>query len=141
MKNPLIVKQYEDTNLLAQMFQSCNAVEEIADTFVDIIDKIIIDVYLKDNVFLVDKEFLSMQEEAKKEFVLEKRKEILKKMITLPFELEDYIISPETSFKMTSCVKCCCLGIREKGYDQDESNKSSVYCGRCIHKQDDYMGL
>ena len=43
MKNPLIVKQYEDTNLLAQMFQSCNAVEEIADTFVDIIDKIIID--------------------------------------------------------------------------------------------------
>ncbi len=35
MKNPLIVKQYEDTNLLAHMFQSCNGMGEISNTFVE----------------------------------------------------------------------------------------------------------
>ena len=112
---------------------------DIANDFSEIIDKIIIDIYLKDNIFFKDKTLINLSNEEKIEFVKGKRKEILKMMQESPFLQEEYINSCESSFKMTSCVKCCCFGIYEDEYNNwIKENPNGVYCDVCQHKQDDF---
>ena len=53
--NPLIRKRdnVHNVNIIAQMYRADEqADEEIAKDFSEIIDKIIIDIYLKENIFL-----------------------------------------------------------------------------------------
>lgn len=140
--NPLVIKRYDNKNIIAQMYQAnFNADDDIAEDFTEIIDKIIIDIYLKENVFSSDK-YLNLSAEEKKEFVLNKRKEIIDKMAQKDFELGDYLDSKDTSFKMTSCVKCNCLGIYEKDYDDWKmNNPDGLYCEVCKHGQDDFKNL
>lgn len=116
--------------------------EEIAKDFSEIIDKIIIDIYLKENIFLKDKTFTGVSQKEKIEFVKAKRQEILKKMQDSSFLQEDYINSEETSFKMTSCVKCSCLGVHEEEYHTwIKKHPDGVYCDVCKHKNDDFYKL
>lgn len=142
---PLIIKRYEsqNKNVIAQMYQAgSHADEDIAKDFSEIIDKIIIDIYLKDNMFLKDKALLSMSSEQKVDFVKNKRREIFKQMLKSVFVQEEYINSKETSFKMTSCVKCCCLGMYEESYyEWIKENPDGVYCDVCEHRQDDFQKM
>ena len=111
--SPLIIKSKNNQTTISQMYQTDT---DIANDFSEIIDKIIIDIYLKDNI-LKDKTLINLSNEEKIEFVKGKRKEILKMMQESPFLQEEYINSCESSFKMTSCVKCCCFGIYEDEYN------------------------
>ncbi len=80
--NPLIIKRdnVHNVNIIAQMYRADEqADEEIAKDFSEIIDKIIIDIYLKENIFLKDKTFTGVSQKEKIEFVKTKRQEILKK--------------------------------------------------------------
>ena len=140
---PLIIKRYNDQNLIAQMYQAdSRADEDIIKDFSEIIDKIIIDIYLKDNVFIKDTTQINASKEEKINFVMKKRKEILKKMLECPFTQEEYINSKETSCKMTSCVKCCSLGIYEEAYyEWIKENPDGVYCDVCKHGQDDFRAM
>lgn len=140
---PLIIKRDNNQNVIAQMYQAdSNADEDIVKDFSEIIDKIIIDIYLKENIFMKDKTLLNLSQEEKIDFVKRKKQKLLEKMRELPFREEEYISSHETSFKMTSCVKCCCLGIHEDGYDTwMKENASGVYCDVCQHKQDDFKKM
>lgn len=139
---PLIIKRYEvlNKNVIVQMYKADGkADEDMAKDFSEIIDKIIIDIYLKDNVFLKDKTLLNLSQEQKVDFVKEKRQEIFKQMQESPFTQEEYINSNETSFRMTSCVKCCCLGMyEEQYYEWKKENPDGVYCDVCKHRQDDF---
>lgn len=139
---PLIIKRYNNQNIIAQMYQAdFNAEENIVNDFTEILDKIIIDIYLKKNVFLKEKPF-HMADEEKKEFVLKKRNEILEAISKKEFELTDYINSDETTFKMTACVKCNCLGICEEGFeDWKKDNPNDIYCEYCKCSQDDFKRL
>lgn len=134
--SPLIIKSKNNQTTISQMYQTDT---DIANDFSEIIDKIIIDIYLKDNIFLKDKTLINLSNEEKIEFVKGKRKEILKMMQKSPFLQEEYINSCESSFKMTSCVKCCCFGIYEDEYNNwIKENPNGVYCDVCQHKQDDF---
>lgn len=134
--SPLIIKSKNNQTTIAQMYQTDT---DIANDFSEIIDKIIIDIYLKDNIFLKDKTLINLSNEEKIEFVKGKRKEILKMMQESPFLQEEYIKLSESSFKMTSCVKCCCFGIYEDEYNNwIKENPNGVYCDVCQHKQDDF---
>lgn len=134
--SPLIIKSKNNQTTISQMYQTDT---DIANDFSEIIDKIIIDIYLKDNIFLKDKTLINLSNEEKIEFVKGKRKEILKMMQESPFLQEEYINSCESSFKMTSCVKCCCFGIYEDEYNNwIKENPNGVYCDVCQHKQDDF---
>ena len=100
---PLIIKKQNNQNIIAQMYQAdSNADEDIVKDFSEIIDKIIIDIYLKDNIFMNDKSLLKLSQQEKIDFVKRKRQEILKKLQESPLLQEEYIRSSETSFKMTS---------------------------------------
>ena len=66
-----------------------------------------------------DKTLLKLSQQEKIDFVKRKRQEIFKKIQESPFLQEEYIRSNETSFRMTSCVKCCCLGIYEDEYYEE----------------------
>lgn len=137
--SPLIIKRQNNQNVIAQMYQ---ADEDIVKDFSEIIDKIIIDIYLKNNIFLKDKTLLNLSQEEKIEFVKRKRQEILKMIQESSFIQEEYISSSETSFKMTSCVKCCCLGIYEDEYSEwIKENPNGVYCDVCQHRQDDFKKM
>lgn len=138
--SPLIIKRYDNQNLIAQMYQAdSSADKEIVKDFSEIIDKIIIDIYLKDNVFIKDKTLPDSSQEEKIDFVKKKREEIFKQMQESSFTQEEYIDSQETTFKMTSCVKCCCKGIYEdEYYEWKKENGSGIYCNVCQHKQDDF---
>lgn len=140
---PLIIKSYENETIIAQMYQAnLHADKVMAKDFSEIIEKIIIDIYLKDNVFLKDKTLLNLSLEQKVDFVKDKRQEIFKQMQESPFAQEEYIKSNETSFKMTSCVKCCCLGIfEEQYYKWKKENPDGVYCDVCKHGQDDFKKM
>ncbi len=134
--SPLIIKSKNNQTTISQMYQTDT---DIANDFSEIIDKIIIDIYLKDNIFLKDKTLINLSNEEKIEFVKGKRKEILKMMQESPFLQEEYINSCESSFKITSCVKCCCFGIYEDEYNNwIKENPNGVYCDVCQHKQDDF---
>lgn len=134
--SPLIIKSKNNQTTISQMYQTDT---DIANDFSEIIDKIIIDIYLKDNIFFKDKTLINLSNEEKIEFVKGKRKEILKMMQESPFLQEEYINSCESSFKMTSCVKCCCFGIYEDEYNNwIKENPNGVYCDVCQHKQDDF---
>lgn len=143
--NPLVIKRDDvhNVNIIAQMYRADEqADEEIAKDFSEIIDKIIIDIYLKENIFLKDKTFIGVSQKEKIEFVKTKRQEILKKMQDSPFLQEDYINSEETSFKMTSCVKCSCLDEHEEEYHAwMKKHPDGVYCDVCGHKTDDFYKL
>lgn len=109
------------------------------DDFTEILDKIIIDVYLKDNVFS-SKQPDDLSDEDKAVFVLHKRRELLERMAQKEFEFMDYIHSPETTFKMTACVKCNCLGIRDEAYEKwREEHPQDAYCEVCMETQDDFV--
>lgn len=142
MKRTLIIKRNDNENIIKQMYQAnFTADNDIAEDFTEIIDKIIIDIYLKENVFSSDK-YLNLSNEEKKEFVLNKRKEIIDKMSQSKFVLEDYLNSEETSFKMTACVKCNCLGIHDKEYDKwKKDNQEGLYCEICKQEQDDFRKI
>lgn len=140
---PLIIKKQNNQNIIAQMYQAdSNADEDIAKDFSEIIDKIIIDVYLKENIFMNDKILLKLSQKEKIDFVKRKRQEIIEKIQESPFEQEEYIVSNDTSFKMTSCVKCCCLGIYEdEYYEWIKENPNGIYCDVCQHRQDDFKKM
>lgn len=140
--SPLIIKKYENKTEIAQMYQSkFDADKNIADDFTEILDKIIIDIYLKTNIFSSN-EYINLSNEEKKQFVLKKREEILEKMIQNEFTLLEYINSKESSFKMTACVKCNCLGIYDKDYDDwKRNNPGGLYCEVCKQEQDDFKNL
>ena len=142
---PLIIKRHEVLNksVIAHMYRADGkADEDMVKDFSEIIDKIIIDIYLKDNVFLKDKALLKLSQEQKVDFVKEKRQEIFRQMQESPFTQKEYINSNETSFKMTSCVKCCCLGMYEEQYDKwKKENRDGVYCDVCGHRQDDFKEM
>lgn len=141
--SPLIIKRYDEQNTIAQMYQAeSNADEEIANDFAEILDKIIVDIYLKENVFIKDQSLLKLSQEEKIAFVEKKRREILDRIRDKNFLQEEYLDSKDTSFKMTSCVKCSCLGIFEKEYDDwKKENPHGVYCDVCNHKQDDFLHI
>lgn len=140
INTPLIIKKYENENLLAQMYKP-NEDDNIINDFTEILDKIIVDIYLKDNVFIVDKDKLNFTDEEKAKFVKEKRIQILKEMINKDFSLNNYLNNEETSFKMTSCVKCNCLGIYEDNYYKHDHTEDEIYCEKCKHKQDDFVKI
>ena len=118
-----------------------NADDDIAKDFTEIIDKIIVDIYLKENIFSSDR-YLNLSAEEKKEFVLNKRKEIINKIAQKDFDLGDYLESKDTSFKMTACVKCNCLGVRDKEYDEwKKNNYDGLYCEVCKQEQDDFKKI
>lgn len=139
MNNPLVIKQNNGNIEIAQMYQEKFGAEEcISKDFVGILDRIIIDIYLKENVFSSTK-YLSLSDKEKEQFVLSKRKEILDKMMQEDFDLAEYLNSEETSFKMTSCVKCNILGIHDEAYnDWKKDNPSELYCECCKHEKDDF---
>ena len=86
--SPLIIKSKNNQTTITQMYQTDT---DIANDFSEIIDKIIIDIYLKDNIFLKDKTLINLSNEEKIEFVKGKRKEILKMMQESPFLQEEYV--------------------------------------------------
>lgn len=124
------------------MYQvSCHADDEIVKDFSEIINKIIIDVYLKNNIFMTDKdkELLNLSQEEKIEFLNRKRAEILRRIQETPFTQEEYINSEETSIKLTSCVKCLYLGeYEDEYYEWVKDNPKGVYCDVCTHRQNDF---
>lgn len=136
----LTIKRNHLENVIAQMYKANeNAEEEISRDFCEILDTIIIDIYLKDNIFLEKKDMLHLSQDEKRKFVLNKRKEISEIIQKLPFVSDKYMNSDESSFRMTSCVKCCCLGIHENGYDEWlRENPDGIYCDVCQHKEDDF---
>lgn len=140
--HPLIIKRHDGENAIAHMYQADHGADgAIINDFTEILDKIVIDVYLKENIFSKNRP-RDLNDDEKRAFVLKKRKELLKGMEGKEFELSDYLNSQDTTFRMTSCVKCNCLGIRDDECEAwEKEHPNGIYCERCRHTKDDFTAL